>query len=221
MLTDPCGTEVTSTVTADVRRFDMHDSRHDRMLPQRSGMHEHAPGGSERREAVPRHLTGGCTTDRPRCLPPTAGNRLPPAHADEAVVRRLWQTVRWLPVCASRAPEAAPVGGVDVWRDGGDPARPHRCLLERLDRSQPAPGQDAGQRSVGLPGAMTHGDPSAVQFGVRPAPQTAGARPVAGAASVAATVRTGGRDAAPSGAGRRAAARRAAAAATPERRSAG
>jgi hypothetical protein len=101
-----------------------------------------------------------------------------------------------------------------------DPARPHKCLLERLDRSQPAPGQDAGQRAVGLPGPLTHGDRSAAAIRVRPALRTAGARPVAGVASAAVTVRTGGRDASPAGAGRRAAAHRAAAAASPERRSA-
>ena len=119
------------------------------MLPQRSGMHEHAPGGSERREAVPRHLTGGFTTDGPRCLLPTAGNRVPPAHADEAVVRRLWQTVRWLPVCASRAPEPAPVGGGGVLarRRGSRTASQNACWSASTDPNRhrsrmPANGSD-------------------------------------------------------------------------------
>jgi hypothetical protein len=86
-----------TTGEAPTQRLTTTTHADDRMLPQRSGMYEHAPGGSEQREAVPRHLTGGCTTDRPRCLPPTAAIECP-AHADEAVVRRLWPTVRWLPV---------------------------------------------------------------------------------------------------------------------------
>lgn len=168
-----------------------------------------------------------CLSTSPVAAPPTGRGAsrqqrqsIAPVHADEALGRRLWQTVRWLPV-AHRVHQR-PLGRLrGVLARRRDPARPHKCLLERLDRPQPAPGQDAGQRGVGLPGPMTHGARSAAAIRVRPAPQTAAARPVAGAASAAATVRTGGRDASPAGAGRRAAARRAAAAATPEPRSAG
>src|SRR6187401_2926489 len=99
------------------------------------------------------------------------------AHADDAVVRRLWPTVRWLPV--AHHVHQRPLRSA-AWTYGAP-----RPIATRTGAGCRAAG-------VGLPGPMIHGDRSAAAIRVRPAPQVAGARPVAGAASAAATVRTGG-----------------------------